>query len=143
MRGGANRPLFLDSRDMKSKKVTKAMIADQVMALQAYIDEWEAFDASVAMVEKADPRAIGLSDQWFGVAYIGWGTWQEDVYFVEAATPVDAIGEFEDAIENGDFEGHGYNLPNDRSLYPSTDERILVYEIKEYAEYRKTKWEKV
>ena len=118
-------------------KVLKPDLIGLVLSLQEVVKITRLDEKS----ETGEPNA--LKNRWFGVAYIGWGTWEEDVFFVEAATPVDAIGEFEDAIENGDFEGHGYNLPNDRSLYPSTDERILVYEISEYAEYRKTKWEKV
>jgi len=83
--------------------------------------------------------------QWFGVAYIGWGTWEEDVYFVEVDSPIEAIKEFEKAVESGEFIGHGADNERDRKWIIGDEDRVLVYNVVEIGDYRRVvehRWEK-
>lgn len=86
-------------------------------------------------------------EKWFGVAWIGWGSWEEDVYFCEAITPKEAIQKFLAAMKDDTFMGHGYYNENDRKVYGHSDSpTILVYVINEIGWYREvpteTEWEK-
>jgi len=134
-----DQPKFMNNP--KSSRWYKADLQLQVSALQTYIQEMnkEKYDDYADATDREETRI----DQWYGVAYIGWGSHEDDMYFVEAPTPTKAIELFEQAIKEGWFEGHGAHNKEERSMWPSTDERILVYEITECGEYRKTRWEKV
>ncbi len=87
-------------------------------------------------------------EKWFGVAWIGWGSWEEDVYFCEAITPKEAIQKFLAAHKDDTFIGHGYDNEYDRKVFGfGSESTILVYVINEIGWYRevptKTEWEKV
>ena len=141
MRGGI-RPDFYSGSEMKSSKMTKSKLVDQVMVLQAYIDETESLARATDMAvnkEIASSEFDGLN--WFGVAFIGWGTWEDDVFVVNASSPQQAIVEFEDMIERGHWSGHGEN-PDERHLWGQPD-RIIVYTMVEEGEYQRGGWEKV
>jgi hypothetical protein len=115
-------------------KETKTTLVERILDLERQID---------ATTKERVVETQPAQDRWYGVAYIGWGSWEQDVFFIEAFTPEDAIDLFEDAIKNGNFDGHGAHNLDDRCIF-GQDERILVYEIAEHAEYTvKKKWEKI
>ena len=116
-------------------KETKTTLVKRIMDQIDAIHKERCADIAMGGLVKSEAR-------WYGVAYIGWGSWDEDVFFVESVTPEGAIEQFEDAVKKREFEGHGALNVDDRCLF-GQDERILVYEISEYAEYRRTKWEKI
>lgn len=78
------------------------------------------------------------------VGWIGWGSVEEDLYQLEAASVEDAINLFVTACREGDFIGHGADNLNERRIWPETEEYILVYAMAELGQYRREpRWEKV
>lgn len=129
------RPDFM--QNPRSTRWNKSHLVKQVEKLQMYVHEQE-LEERVAKVEPFR--------KWYGVAFIGWGSWEEDVFFVEAIGPDDAIRLFEEEIEHHHWDGHGASNPRDRSIFDGQPDTILVYEISEHAEYQAEKvttWRKV
>lgn len=128
-----------------SSRWYKHDLQKQVTLLQAYIHEMNVHEKNKDKYDDA-ADAAAKPHRWFGVAYIGWGTWNEDVFFVEAHTPEDAIELFEEEIEKGYFDGHGAVNKRDRSLFDDHPDTILVYEVFETGEYQaqtEITWKKV
>jgi hypothetical protein len=138
-----DQPKFM--KNPASSRWLKRDLVRKVDELQEYIQTTreDLINKAITTNEYRELGATLPRTRWYGVAYIGWGTWEEDVFFTEAPSPEDAINAFEKAIKDGDFTGHGSDNPNDRTMWPNTDERILVYEANEVGEYRKTRWEKI
>lgn len=133
------KPEFM--QNPRSTRWNKSHLVKQVEKLQMYVHEQELAERDSAAV-----KSVLHPLRWYGVAYIGWGSWEEDVFFVEAIGPDDAIRLFEEEIEHHHWDGHGAHNERDRSIFDGQPETILVYEISEHAEYqamKTTTWRKV
>jgi hypothetical protein len=110
--------------------------------------EFEALQNPSERRETPIPETFGFlqfdGELTYLVGWIGWGSVEEDLYQINAASAEDAIDGFLAACRDGMFDGHGAHNLAERSIWPDTDEHILVYAMAELGQYRRVpQWEKV
>jgi len=74
--------------------------------------------------------------QWFGVAPYGWGSWEEDVCFVEACTPKEALEKAEQEFKNDIWYPNTWDWAESDRSNPFAG-RVFVYNIVEIGTYEK------
>lgn len=112
------------------KALTKAQLIEYVLKLEDIVTAY-----------REGYYAEGL--KWFGVGMYGWGSFEDDVFYVEAHTPKEACAAFWKEIQGGDWQGTGseYCVHGFDPTFTTEPPLMLAYVINEIGVYEQAQQE--
>ena len=117
---------------MPTLQAGQAAKANRIKQLAKAFTKDQAIEKIYQMEQKGIEIPVGNAESWYAVGFFGWGTHEEDLFYVETHDPIDAIQQFKEEVAKGFFTGHGSDNVEDRKSHPydaDTPETVLVYKM--------------